>query len=106
MTHTNKLLLFTEKIVVQHVRCLLWNSMVYYHFTRAPFILLLKYKVLRLFYVLLTVYLGIIFANNQPDAQFFFMYVYFYSLHVSGSCVPIIRRIVSVRHLVYVTLYR
>jgi hypothetical protein len=39
------------------------------------------------------------------DAQFFFMYVYFYSLHVSGSHVPIIRRIVST-HLVYVTLYR
>jgi hypothetical protein len=34
-----------------------------------------------------------IFVNNQPDAQFFFMYVYFYSLHVSGSHVPIIRRI-------------
>ena len=34
-----------------------------------------------------------IFVNNQLDAQFFFMYVYFYSLHVSGSHVPIIRRI-------------
>jgi len=45
------------------------------------------------FYVLLTVHLGIIFVNNQLDAQFFFMYVYFYSLHVSGSHVPIIRRI-------------
>jgi len=45
------------------------------------------------FYVLLTVHLGIIFVNNQPDAQFFFMYVYFYSLHISGSHVPIIRRI-------------
>jgi len=45
------------------------------------------------FYILLTVRLGIIFANNQHDAQFFFMYVYFYSLHVSGSHVPIIRRI-------------
>jgi len=33
------------------------------------------------------------------------MYVYFYSLHVSGSHEPIIRRIiVSMRHLVYVTL--
>jgi len=32
------------------------------------------------------------------------MYVYFYSQHISGSLVPIIRRIiVSVRHLVYVT---
>jgi len=38
-------------------------------------------------------YFGIIFVNKQPDAQFFFMYVYFYSLHVSGSHVPIIRRI-------------
>jgi len=37
---------------------------------------------------------GIIFVNNQLDAQFFFMYVYFYSLHVSGSHVPIIRRII------------
>jgi hypothetical protein len=37
--------------------------------------------------------LDIIFVNNQFDSQFFFMYVYFYSLHVSGSHVPIIRRI-------------
>jgi len=45
-----------------------------------------------------------ILVNNQPDAQFF-MYVYFYSLHVSGSQVPIIKRItVSMRHLVYVTV--
>ena len=43
-------------------------------------------------------------VNNEPDAQFF-MYVYVYSLHVSGSHVPIIRRIsVSLRHLVYVTV--
>jgi len=47
-----------------------------------------------------------ILVNNQLDAKFF-MYVYFYSLHVSGSNVPIIRRIiVSMRHLVYVTLCR
>jgi hypothetical protein len=45
------------------------------------------------FYVLLTVHLGTVLVNNQLDAQFFFMYVYFYSLHVSGSHVPIIRRI-------------
>jgi len=44
-------------------------------------------------YVLLTVHLGKILVNNQPKAQFFIMYVYFYSLHVSGSHVPIIRRI-------------
>jgi len=45
-----------------------------------------------------------ILVNNQLDAQFF-MYVYFYSLHVSGSHVPIVRIIiVSMRHLVYVTL--
>ena len=45
------------------------------------------------FYVLLTVHLGMILVNNQPDAQFF-MYVYFYSLHVSGSHVRMIRRII------------
>ena len=39
-----------------------------------------------------------VFVNNQLDTQLFFMYVYFYSLHVLGSHVPIIRRIVSVRH--------
>jgi len=45
-------------------------------------------------YVLLTVqHLGIIFVNNQLDAQLFFMYIYFCSLHVSGSHVLIIRRI-------------
>ena len=54
-------------------------------------------------YVLLTVHPGMILVNNQLDVQFF-MYVYFYSLRVSGSHVPIIRRIiVSMRHLVYVT---
>jgi hypothetical protein len=31
-----------------------------------------------------------LFVNNHLDAQFFFMYVYFYSLRVSGSHVPII----------------
>jgi len=35
----------------------------------------------------------LIFVNNQLDAQFFFMYVYFYPLHFSDSRVPIIRRI-------------
>jgi hypothetical protein len=34
------------------------------------------------FYVLLTVHLGIILVNNQPDAQFFSLYVYFYSIYV------------------------
>jgi len=56
-------------------------------------------------YVLLTVHPGMILVNNQLDEQFFFMYVYFNSLHGSGSHVPTIRRIiVSIRHLVYITL--
>ena len=47
---------------------------------------------------------GTILVNNQLGAKFF-MYVYFYSLNFSGSNVPIIRRIiVSMRHLVYVTV--
>jgi hypothetical protein len=50
-----------------------------------------KQKVI--FYVLLTVHLGIILVNNQLDTHFFFVYVYFYSLHVSGNNVSFIRRI-------------
>ena len=51
-------------------------------------------------YASLTVHPGMILVNNQLEALFF-MYVYFYSLYVSGSHVPIIRGIiVPVRHLV------
>jgi len=35
----------------------------------------------------------LIAVNNQPDAQSFSMYFYFYSLPVSDSYVSIIRRI-------------
>jgi hypothetical protein len=44
-------------------------------------------------YVLLTVQFGIILVNGQLGAQFFFLYVYFNSLHVSSYLVLIIRRI-------------
>jgi len=43
-------------------------------------------------YGLLTIHLGIIIFNDQLDAQFFFVYVYFNSLHVSSIQVFIIRR--------------
>jgi len=46
-----------------------------------------------LLYVLLTVHPVTILVNNQLDAHFLFMYVYFRSLHVSDSYVSIIRRI-------------
>jgi len=39
------------------------------------------------------VHLVIIPANNQLDAQFFFVYVYFKCLHVSGTHVLIMKRI-------------
>jgi len=39
-----------------------------------------------------TEYVSTFFVNNQLGTQFFFIYVYFYSLHVSGSHVPIIKR--------------
>ena len=42
------------------------------------------------FYVLLTVHLGIILVNNQLEAQFFSVYVYFDTLHVSSNHVLII----------------
>jgi len=44
------------------------------------------------FNVLLTVHLGIILFNDQLEAQFFFVCVYFNSLHVSSIQVLIIRR--------------
>jgi len=47
-----------------------------------------------------------VLVNNQIDAQFL-VYIYLYSIHVLGSHVPNIRRIiVSVRHLIYVILCR
>jgi len=46
-----------------------------------------------LFYVLLTVHPGTVLVNYQLNAQFF-VYVHCYSLHVSGTHVPIIRRII------------
>ena len=65
-----------------------------------------QFNVRLLFYVLLTAHPGMILVNNQIDAQFF-MYVYFYCLHVSDRHVPISRRIiVSMRQLVYVNLCR
>ena len=73
---------------------------------RTALLWVITQRVIAVFYVLLTVRPGMILVNNQLDTQFF-MYVYFYSLHVSGSHVPIIKRIiVSMRHLVYVTLCR
>ena len=45
------------------------------------------------FHILLTLHLGIILFNDQLDAQFFFAYVYFNSLHVSSIQVLIIRRL-------------
>ena len=36
-------------------------------------------------------HIQLIFVNNQLDEQFFCMYVYIYSLHVSDSYVSIIR---------------
>ena len=38
-------------------------------------------------------HLGIILVSNQPDAQFFSVYVCFDSLHVSSNYALIIRRI-------------
>jgi hypothetical protein len=51
--------------------------------------------------------LKVLFVNNQLDAQFFYMYIYFYSLHISGShmCPSLAELTVSI-HLVYVTLHR
>ena len=58
------------------------------------------------FYLLLAVHLGIILVNNQLDAQFFFVYVYFSSLYVSSTHVLIIRRINCIEYDIwYMSLY-
>jgi len=57
------------------------------------------------------IHVALIFVNNQHDAQFFFIYVYFYFLHDSDIYVPIIRRINSINttsgicHSVWVTVW-
>ena len=53
-----------------------------------------KTKFVFYFSVLLTVHLVTVFANNELEAHlFFFIFVYFNSLHVSGNQVLIIRRV-------------
>ena len=58
------------------------------------------------FCVLLTVHLGIIFVNNQLDAQFFFFCIFISILYMfrTAMCPSSGELIVSIRHLVYVTL--
>jgi len=60
---------------------------------------------LNIFYVLLTARLGIIFANNQLDAQFLFSCMFLY-MFLAAMCPSSGALIVSIRHPVYVTLYR
>ena len=53
----------------------------------------LKLNTRLIFYVLLTLHLGIILFIDQLDEQFFFVYIYFNSLHVSSIQGLIIRRV-------------
>ena len=58
-------------------------------------------------YVLLTVHIGIIFVNNQFDAQFFScMFISILYVFRAAMCPSSGELIVSIWHLVYVTLYR
>jgi len=60
------------------------------------------------FYVLLTLHLGIFFVNNQLDAQFLFSCMFISILYMfrAAMCPSSGKLIVSIRHLVHVTLYR
>jgi len=58
------------------------------------------------FYVLLTVHLGIIFVNNKIDAQLIFLYISIIYMFRAAMCLSSGKSIVSIPHLVYVTLYR
>jgi hypothetical protein len=44
------------------------------------------------FYILLTVHLSSVLVNNQIDAQFFFLYIYSNSLHVSSTPVLFLQK--------------
>jgi len=59
------------------------------------------------FYILLTVHIGMILVNNQLDTQFFF-YTFISILYMFRvtPCSSSGDSIVSIRHLVYVTLCR
>jgi hypothetical protein len=65
-------------------------------------------RVYKIFYILLTVHLGIILVNNQPDAQFLFHICFISILYMfrASTCPLSGELIVSIRHLVYVTPYR
>jgi len=59
------------------------------------------------FYVLLTGHLGIIFVNNQLDANYFSgVFISILYMFRAAMCLSSEELIVSIRHLVYVTLYR
>jgi hypothetical protein len=66
------------------------------------------HRVYKIFYVLLTVHLGIILVNKQLAAQFFFNICFISILYMFwvSTCPSSEELIVSIRHLVYVTLYR
>jgi hypothetical protein len=60
-----------------------------------------------MFYILVTVNLGIIITNNQLDAQFL-LYIFISILYMFRAtlCSSSGESIVSIQHLVYVTLCR
>jgi hypothetical protein len=59
------------------------------------------------FYVLLTTHLGIIFVNNQLDAQFLScLIISILYMFPAATCPSSGELIVLIRHLEYVTLYR
>ena len=57
------------------------------------------------FHVWLNVHPGMILVNNKPDAKFFFMYVYFYSVHVLGQLCVHHQENYFINMRVYVTLF-
>jgi len=54
-----------------------------------------------MFYISLTVHLGIILVNNQLDAVLSNVFIYFTSLHVSSKPVPVTRRIELYQYIIW-----
>ena len=64
------------------------QKIVAFYYTGCPFI-----RCTQLYEKFKNIFLFLIFVNSQPEAQFFPIYVYFDTLHVSSNHVLIIRRI-------------
>ena len=81
-----------QYVIVCHLQHVTMYQLQYVIVCHLQYVIVDQFQYIIVFCVLLTVYLSIILFNDQLDTQFFFVYVYSNSLHVSNIQVLIIRR--------------